>query len=94
MATAVQRWIVMGMREKLIALLKNTRANAAWHRWGFEESVDHLIANDVVQVVRCKDCKYYADYGRVCDCVKYEGMNLPNDNDFCSHGERKDNDCC
>lgn len=35
------------MREKLIELLKNTRANAAWHHWGYEESADHLIANGV-----------------------------------------------
>lgn len=35
------------MREKLIELLKDTRANAAWHHWGYEESADHLIANGV-----------------------------------------------
>ena len=34
-------------REKLIELLKDTRANAAWHHWGYEESADHLIANGV-----------------------------------------------
>jgi hypothetical protein len=33
------------MREKLIKLLKDTHANAAWHHWGYEESADHLIAN-------------------------------------------------
>jgi hypothetical protein len=35
------------MREKLIELLKDTHANAAWHHWGYEESADHLIANGV-----------------------------------------------
>lgn len=35
-------------REKLIELLKDTRANAAWHHWGYEESADHLIANGVI----------------------------------------------
>ena len=44
------------------------------------------------EVVRCKDCKHYADYGRVWDCQKYEGMNFPDEDDFCSYGERKDND--
>ena len=34
-------------REKLIELLKETRANAAWHNWSYEESADHLIANGV-----------------------------------------------
>ena len=37
----------MGMREKLIELLKDTRANAAWHHWGYEETADYLIANGV-----------------------------------------------
>ena len=35
------------MREKLIELLKDTHANAAWHHWSYEESADHLIANGV-----------------------------------------------
>ena len=51
-----------------------------------------VLKRDIVEVVRCKDCKYYADYGRVWDCKKYEGMNFPNEDDFCSYGERKDND--
>ena len=34
-------------REKLIELLKDTRANAAWHHWGYDESAEHLIANGV-----------------------------------------------
>lgn len=47
------------MREKLIEVMEDTRANAAWHRWSYEESADYLIENDVVPVVRCKDCKYF-----------------------------------
>ena len=53
--------------------------------------------SDVVEVVRCKDCKYLK-YGYQCYCPL--GMNLTNnedayvlvdaDNDFCSYGERKD----
>lgn len=48
---------------------------------------------DVVEVVRCKDCKYYKinPYGeeseRMCKCW---GDYLPtNADDFCSYGERK-----
>ena len=33
--------------EKLIELLKDTQANADWHRWGYEEVADYLIANGV-----------------------------------------------
>ncbi len=35
------------MKEKLIELMKDTHANAVWHKWGYEESADHLIANGV-----------------------------------------------
>ena len=45
---------------------------------------------DAVEVVRCKDCKHYGDYGRVRDCNKYGAMSLPDDDDFCSYGERRE----
>jgi hypothetical protein len=47
---------------------------------------------DAVEVVRCKDCKYYENkninllpYCTLCGITKFE-------DDFCSCGERKDND--
>ena len=43
---------------------------------------------DAVEVVRCKDCKHYDNGG----CGKCYGEYEPNQNDFCSCGERKDND--
>ena len=43
---------------------------------------DHLIANDVVPVVRCKDCKNWNDG----DCYRIE---LTRPDDYCSYGERK-----
>ena len=58
------------MREKLIDVLKDTRANAAWHHWGYEESADYLIANGVTIPVRVPvrgyEGKYVVDqFGRV-----------------------------
>ena len=58
------------MREKLIELVKDTRANAAWHKWGYDEIADYLIANNVVPVVRLPvrgyEGKYVVDqFGRV-----------------------------
>ena len=38
---------------------------------------------DVVAVVRCKDCKHKCGIG----CPFYDGVNK-SDNDFCSYGER------
>ena len=48
-------------------------------------------AADVVEVVRCKDCKYHYDCGvHFCNRLR---MDCPDDSDFfCSYGERKDND--
>jgi hypothetical protein len=47
-------------------------------------------AEDVVEVVRCKDCEYFN--GEVCSLHSdpygdFEVKMLPND--FCSHGERE-----
>ena len=44
---------------------------------------------DLVEVVRCKDCKhwiYWADQKR-CSCIKHHIQS--NSYDFCSYGERK-----
>lgn len=40
---------------------------------------------DVVEVVRCKDCKHY-DGGRFCYYTEITVL----DNDYCSYGERRD----
>lgn len=50
---------------------------------------------DTVEVVRCKDCKYFGKdlgYGKH-DCKKYE-MPYCLENDYCSYGERKDGAEC
>ena len=46
---------------------------------------------DVVEVVRCRDCKYYESYrGKVGRCSKCIGLRRASD--FCSYGERRAND--
>ena len=43
---------------------------------------------DVVQVVRCKDCKYNATTHK---CLNPDSFFLiPKDDDFCSYGERRE----
>ena len=55
---------------------------------------EFLIATDVVPVVRCKDCKWYAPnnnglwYGCAFDTRNKD--DEPKPDDFCSYGERKD----
>ena len=43
---------------------------------------------DVVEVVRCKDCKWYGKAGCAIDIV--DETDKPKDDDYCSFGERAD----
>lgn len=73
------------------------------HHWAGEclrdckEVIDSIPAADMASVVRCKDCvhwdddpdTYGADYGPKGKCMKsFETMRA---DDFCSYGERKEN---
>ena len=56
---------------------------------------DYLLANDVVKVVRCKDCKYQDDCaGQIVhttrDYVLEQNISTYNKVDFCSYGELKE----
>ena len=61
----------------------------------WEENVDNLVDSlptvDVVEVVRCKDCKKYSPF----NCVNYGICGLhgssTDGNAYCSEGERKAN---
>ena len=48
------------------------------------------VAEDVVQVVRCKDCIHRDPEDKKCDCsFQAKGGIFPmDDNDFCSYGEK------
>ena len=47
---------------------------------------------DAVEVVRCKECKHrYTASSGVIFCQQHLTMSA-NDDDFCSYGERKDNE--
>ena len=55
------------------------------------KDVKYQPTTDVVEVVRCKNCKYFGKdmgYGKH-DCKKYE-MPYCLEDDFCSYGERKE----
>lgn len=47
---------------------------------------------DVVEVVRCKDCKHYTSKGTcACDQWLFDDVNIDVMlNDFCSYGERRE----
>ena len=93
------------MREKLIEIL---RVPIFPHELvdPTEAVADYLLDNDVVPVVRCKDCKHWHEETGWCDqhswfieedgepCHPWESNNwkMLNEDDFCSYGERKDYD--
>lgn len=57
--------------------------------------LEKVPAADVATVVRCKDCKY-GDYESKPDgamaCLRTKDGFWRKETDFCSYGERKDND--
>jgi hypothetical protein len=64
----------------------------------YVQDIDEAPTVDAVEVVRCKDCKWFADNngGEWFGCALFNSIravpdDAPKDNDFCSWGERKDN---
>ena len=49
--------------------------------------IDMMPTADVVEVVRCKDCRYWRDNDHTC---KYSFTSPMCANEFCSRGERTD----
>ena len=99
----------MGMREKLIELLitaddyedhvcKGYTCKTCTYQGTdctYNAKADHLIANDVVPVVRCRDCIHWDNWGSGCGgCgIEYEDQGVSKrwlENDYCSNGERRE----
>lgn len=88
-------------REAMIQRLKNTplfsnfNTGGIFLRDGVIDLVEKQPAADVVEVVRCKDCKHYEAHQPIHKkvCEKNDGHLIPaNPDDFCSYGERKDDE--
>ena len=55
--------------------------------------VEEAPTIDAVPVVRCKDCKHFGGVVFAYTCRLHSGPNTRiqmNENDFCSHGERRE----
>lgn len=48
--------------------------------------VEYKLTNDIEKVVYCNNCKWRYDE----ECIHLCGMLKPNNDDYCSYGERKD----
>ena len=69
--------------------------------WAFREDIDKLPTVDAVEVVRCRDCKWYMPGDLFTDIMFCHRLKKENgkpakynfcEDDFCSYGERKDGD--
>ena len=47
-------------------------------------------AADVVEVVRCKDCKHRDPEDKLCEHYRNDHFWMRKDDDYCSYGERKE----
>ena len=55
-----------------------------------QQGLFNIAAADVVEVVRCKECKHrYTASSGVIFCTQHLTMSA-NDDDFCSYGERRE----
>jgi hypothetical protein len=62
-----------------------------WHGDLLSDVLEELTNNsDTVEVVRCKDCKWFHSYKTAIWCEKEEGLNHPKYDSFCSYGEREE----
>ena len=105
--TAAQEWMVMKMRlidadalKEIISgnsyILRDSinSMNFGMFWDGIEQAIDESPTIDAVPIVWCKDCRYYQDnnggYPNA-DC-KWCKDETPDANDYCSCGERKDDE--
>lgn len=53
--------------------------------------IDDAPTVDAVPVVRCGECRYYAEPGATTSfCIHPGGMKFTSDSDYCSRGKRRD----
>lgn len=71
--------------------------NFPWDTEHDKNAAIHLVrelvpAADVVEVVRCKDCRYFHNgYDEKC-CINHKGVVVTDENGFCHHAERRADD--
>lgn len=47
----------------------------------------YMAQHNIVEVIRCKDCKWFGDFG--CAIRIVDDSDKPTENDFCSFAERR-----
>lgn len=59
---------------------------------GIVAAINNSDTVDAVPVVRCKDCKYYKPDEYECGCDFAGGLPYVKAGDFCSYGERNEDE--
>lgn len=54
--------------------------------------LDLIPAADVVEVIRCRDCKYFDFRYGECKHLDSFGLENPYEDEYCSRAERKENE--
>ena len=77
--------------EKKLAFLLATSPHLDTVSGSYDEAAMDLVANGVVPVVRCRDCKHFnRNLENDTYCSSVNGLTDPQEDDFCSYGERKE----
>ena len=78
-------------REYAIEEIMSEPTDAHYPQW-YAEKIKSIPAADVVPVVRCRECKYrFRNNGHdKSGCPIIDTNIWMDDDDFCSHGERKE----
>ena len=88
-------------REDVIRALCDAVDNKRFGEWLYTDEFCKVINNmpsaDAVEVVRCKDCKQFEKHSGHIGNIQYNGYckgtgDWVNPTDYCSWGERKDNE--
>ena len=95
---SIEKLVKLKMREKMIELINGVLKHLPWGEISShtaEDIANYLIDNDVVPVVRCKNCEFclYNSSNDTYRCKSMRGMyRAVMADEFCSWGERKDSE--
>ena len=97
-----ERWMVIGMADKCENCTEKCPQAEMAHQAAlgrmyatkeFTALLKKVESGELVEVVRCKDCKYMGVIPYSLRwCHVWNGINGMGDEGFCNYGERKDNE--
>lgn len=79
-----EKYVALSMVKKKLNYILRTYICSDYRKKHIKEYFDKIPVADVVEVVRCKDCRWYGQ----CFRNIRSGGNKPDD--YCSYGERKE----